>query len=54
MVHHFHLVDWTHAVDRQMLARLNAAIVFGVIATGLASCVFGAAIYDVGRWFSVW
>ena len=58
MPHHFHLADWSHVVDsvvdRQMLARLNAAIVFGMIATGLASCVFGSAIYDVGRWLSVW
>lgn len=54
LAHHFHLADWTHAFDRQMLARLNAAIVFGMIATGLATCVFGAAIFDVGRWFSVW
>jgi hypothetical protein len=54
LAHHFHLADWSHVVDRQMLARLNTAIVFGMIATGLATCVLGAAIFDVGRWFSVW
>jgi hypothetical protein len=54
LAHYLHLADWPHAVDKQMLARLNAAFVFGMIATGLATCVFGAVIFDVGRWFSAW
>jgi hypothetical protein len=49
-----HLVDKVHFVDKQMLARLNTAIMLGLIGTGLATCVLGACIYDVGRLFSAW
>jgi len=49
-----HLVGKAHFVDKETLARVNTAIVFGLISTGLAACVFGAAIYDVGRLFSAW
>jgi hypothetical protein len=49
-----HLVDKAHFVDKQTLDRLNSAIVLGLIGTGLAACVLGAFIYDVGRLFSAW
>jgi hypothetical protein len=49
-----HLVDKAHFVDKRTLARVNTAIVFGLIGTGLAACVFGAVVYDVGRLFSAW
>jgi hypothetical protein len=43
-----------HFFDRRMLARLNAAIMLGLVGSGLAACVIGAFVYDIGRWFSVW
>ena len=43
-----------HLVDKQTLARLNAAVVLAPIATGLAACVIGALIGDVGRLLSAW
>jgi hypothetical protein len=49
-----HFVDKAHFVDRQTLARLNTAIVLGLIVTGLAACALGAIVYDVGRLFSAW
>jgi hypothetical protein len=57
-----HLVDKAHCVghgvghgfDKHTLARLNTAIMLGSIGTGLAACVFGAVVYDVGHLFSAW
>ncbi len=43
-----------HFVDKQMLGRLNSAIIVGVIGSGLAACVIGALLYDFGRLFSGW
>lgn len=39
---------------RRTLARLNAAIVFGPVISGLMACMLGALVYDIGRLFSVW
>jgi hypothetical protein len=47
-------VGKTHLFDRRMLARLNAAIMLGLVGSGLAACAIGAFVYDVGRWFSAW
>jgi hypothetical protein len=44
----------THFLDRRMLARLHAAIVFGPVISGLMACMLGALVYDIGRLFSVW
>jgi hypothetical protein len=53
-----HLVDKIHCaglgLDKHTLARVNTVLMLGLIGTGLAACVFGAAIYDVGRLFSAW
>jgi hypothetical protein len=49
-----HLVDKIHFVDKATLARLNTAIVLGLVVTGLAGCAFGAIVYDVGRLFAAW
>jgi hypothetical protein len=49
-----HLLGKTHFVDKQSLDRLNSAIMLGLFGSGLAACVIGAAIYDIGRWFSIW
>jgi hypothetical protein len=49
-----HFVDKAHLPDRQTVARVNGAIVFGVIGTGLAVCALGAIVYDIGRLFFAW
>jgi hypothetical protein len=43
-----------HLFDRRTLARINAAILVGLVCTGLAASMIGASVYDVGRWFSLW
>ncbi len=43
-----------HFLDRRMLARLNAAFVFGPVISGLLACMLGALAYDIGRLFCVW
>ena len=43
-----------HFLDRRTLARLNAAIAFGPVFSGLMACMLGALVYDIGRLFSVW
>ncbi|MGD0024582.1 MAG: hypothetical protein ABSC37_08140 [Xanthobacteraceae bacterium] len=48
------LLEKAHFVDKQTLARLNTAIMFGLIGGGLAACVIGALIYDIGRLLSIW
>jgi hypothetical protein len=49
-----HLVDKLPTVDKKTLDRLETAIVFGLVGTGLAACAIGALVYDVGRLFSAW
>ena len=49
-----HLVDRIHLFDRHTLERVESVVLLGLIGTGLAACAFGAIVYDVGRWFSVW
>jgi len=49
-----HLVDKAHFIDKHTLARVNTALMLGLIGTGLAACVFGAVVYDLGRLFSAW
>jgi hypothetical protein len=49
-----HLFDKAHFVDKHILARVNTALMLGLIGTGLAACVFGAVVYDLGRLFSAW
>lgn len=48
-----HLAEKTH-LDKETIARVNSALVFGLIGSGLAVCVFGAAIFDLGRMLAVW
>jgi hypothetical protein len=49
-----HILEKAHFIDRRILARLNTAVVFGPVLSGLAACMLGAIVYDVGRWFSIW
>jgi hypothetical protein len=48
-----HLADKTH-FDRHTLARVNSAIMLGLIGGGLLVCVLGAVIYDFSRLLSAW
>ena len=48
-----HPVDKAH-LDKHTLARVNTALMLGLIGTGLVACAFGAIVYDVGRLFSAW
>ena len=45
-----HLIHFAH-LDRAALARLNSAIVFGLIGAGLAFCAFGAIAVDIVHLF---
>lgn len=47
-------VGMLHRVDMRTLGRVNSALLLGLIGGGLATCVFGAAVYDFGRLFSAW
>ncbi len=49
-----HIRGKIRLVDRHVLARVNGAILLGLVGGGLAACVIGAAVYDVGRWVSAW
>jgi hypothetical protein len=48
-----HLAEKAH-FDKQKLARVNSAIMLGLIGGGLAVCALGAFVYDVGRMLSIW
>jgi len=48
-----HLADKLH-VDKQKIDRAESAVLLSLIGSGLGLCVFGAAVYDIGRAFSVW
>jgi hypothetical protein len=48
-----HFADRLH-VDKQKIERVESAMLLSVIVGGLALCVSGAAIYNIGRAFSVW
>ena len=48
-----HLADKLH-VDKQKIDRVESAVLLSFIGSGLALCVLGAAVYDIGRAFSVW
>ncbi len=48
-----HLAEKAH-FDRHRLARVNSAIIFGLIGGGLLVCALGAFVYDVGRMLTLW
>jgi hypothetical protein len=48
-----HLADKAHFVSHT-LARINSAIIFGLVGGGLFACVLCALAYDIGRAFAVW
>jgi hypothetical protein len=48
-----HFADKLH-VDKQKIDRVESAVLLSLIGGSLALCVLGAAVYDIGRAFSVW
>ena len=48
-----HFVDKLR-IDKQKIDRVESAVLLSLIGSGLALCVFGATVYDIGRVFSVW
>jgi hypothetical protein len=48
-----HFADKLH-FNKQKLDRVESAVLLGLIGGGLAACVLGAVIYDIGRTFSAW
>jgi len=48
-----HLAVKAH-FDKHTLARVNSAVILGLIGGGLAVCMLGAVTYDLGRLFSAW
>ena len=40
--------------DKESIDAVESAVLLTMIVGGLALCVLGAAIYDIGRAFSVW
>jgi hypothetical protein len=41
-------------VDKQKSDRVESVVLLSLIGGGLALCVLGAALYDIGRAFSAW
>ena len=41
-------------VDKQSIDRAESVVLLSLIGSGLGICVLGAAVYDIGRVFSVW
>jgi hypothetical protein len=48
-----HLAEKAH-LDKATIAKVNSAVMLGVIGIGLAACAFGAIIFDFGRMFGAW
>jgi hypothetical protein len=48
-----HLADKVH-VDRNTLTKIQSAVIFGSIGSGLLACALGAFIFDVGRAVAAW
>ena len=46
-------LDKVH-LDRPALARIQSAVIFGSIGSGLLACALGAFIYDIGRAVAAW
>jgi len=48
-----HFADKLH-VDKHKIDRMESAVLLSLIGGGLAVCVLGSAVYDIGRAFSAW
>src|SRR5215813_15558187 len=43
-----------HLVSKRFVERANAALLLGILWSGLAICVLGALSYDIAHWFGTW
>jgi hypothetical protein len=43
-----------HLVEKQFFFRANTALLLTLVGGGLAVCAFGAVVFDIARWFSIW
>ena len=48
-----HLAEKAH-LDGGTLTRIQSAVIFGSIGSGLLACALGAFIYDIGRAVAAW
>ena len=48
-----HFADKLH-IDKQKIDHVESVVLLSLIGGGLALCVFGAAVYDIGLAFLVW
>jgi hypothetical protein len=48
-----HFADKIH-VDKHRIDRVESAVLLSLIGGGLAVCVLGATVYDIGRALSAW
>lgn len=48
-----HFTNKLH-IDTQKIDRVESFVLVSLIGGGLVLTVFGAAVYDIGRVFSVW
>jgi hypothetical protein len=59
MVHRKVQFDVAHQADKarldsDTLTRIQSAVIFGSIGSGLLACALGSFIFDVGRAFAAW
>jgi hypothetical protein len=43
-----------HLVSKRFVERANAALLLGILWSGLAICALGALSYDIAHWFGTW
>jgi hypothetical protein len=48
-----HLADTVHG-EHNTLTRIQSAVIFGSIDSGLLACALGAFVFDVGRAVAAW
>jgi hypothetical protein len=48
-----HLAEKAH-LDTSTLTRIQSAVIFGSIGSGLIACALGSFIFDVGRALAAW
>ena len=48
-----HLADRAH-LDSHTLTRIQSAVIFGSIGSGLLACALGSFIFDLGRALAAW
>jgi len=54
LVNKIHLDTSTLARIQFAFARIQSAVIFGSIGSGLLACALGSIVYDIGRAFAAW